>query len=65
MLRRQAHDLQKAEKQFRAVLEAAPEAMIITDDRERISLLNSQTEKLFNIQRSELLGKPVNLILPE
>ncbi len=49
--------------QFRALLESAPEAVMIVDGRGRIFLINAQTERLFGYPRRELLGKPAELVL--
>jgi PAS domain S-box-containing protein len=48
-----------------SLLETAPDAMVIVDDRGRIVLVNQQTEQLFGYRRSELLGQPVELLVPE
>jgi PAS domain S-box-containing protein len=61
---RSRHDLQQAETRFRLVFEAAPNAMIMLDDRGCITLLNSQTELLFGHSRDELLGQPVEMLVP-
>ena len=52
------------EETFRALLEAAPDAMVIVDEQGRITLVNAQTERLFGYERSELLGTPVELLVP-
>ena len=54
-----------AEGRFRDLLEAAPDAIVIADDAARIVLVNSQTEALLGYARHELLGQPVEMIMPE
>jgi diguanylate cyclase (GGDEF)-like protein/PAS domain S-box-containing protein len=55
----------RSDEQFRALLEAAPDAMVIVDAGGEIVLVNAQTERLFGYDREELLGQPVELLVPE
>jgi PAS domain S-box-containing protein len=53
-----------SEKRFRALLESAPDAMIIADQEGYITLANAQTKKIFGYTDNELLGKPVDILIP-
>jgi PAS domain S-box-containing protein len=50
---------------LRAVLEATPDAMVMTDQDGYIMLVNQQTETLFGYQREDLVGQPVEILIPE
>jgi PAS domain S-box-containing protein len=55
----------RAERRFRDLLEAAPDAIIEVDREGRILLLNLVTEKLFGYTREEMLGQPVEMLVPD
>lgn len=55
----------RAERQFRALLESAPDAHVIINQAGNITLINDQTEKLFGYTRQELLGQSLELLVPE
>jgi PAS domain S-box-containing protein len=55
----------RGESKFGRLLEAAPDAMVIVDKSGRIVLANSRTEEIFGYLRSELLGQPVEILIPE
>jgi PAS domain S-box-containing protein len=57
--------LAQMEGRYRGLLEAAPDAMVVVDQRGEIVLLNVQAEKQFGYRRNELLGQKVTNIIPE
>ncbi len=62
---KEARSEARIERRFRELLEAAPDAIIEVDREGRIVLLNLVTEKMFGYKREDLLGKPVELLVPE
>jgi two-component system, cell cycle sensor histidine kinase and response regulator CckA len=61
----QARALRKSEERFRRVVEYAPTAMIMIRPSGTIEMVNIQAEHLFGYSRPELLGKPIELLIPE
>ncbi|CAN5223219.1 hypothetical protein BH10PSE7_BH10PSE7_05070 [soil metagenome] len=57
--------LAQMEGQYRGLLEAAPDAMVVVNQSGEIVLLNLQAEKQFGYRRDELLGQKVKNIIPE
>src|ERR1700730_12974901 len=55
----------EAERKFKDLLEAAPDAMVVVNQGGEIVLLNLQAEKQFGYRRDELLGQKVKNIIPE
>ena len=58
-------ELQIGEERFRRVVEAAPNAMIMVNQESHITLANQQAEKTFGYPGEELLGRPIEMLVPE
>jgi len=62
---REITGINDSEAYFRTILESAPDAMIIIDDRGKIAVVNGQAESMFGYTRDEMLGQPIEMLLPE
>ncbi len=56
--------LRETEQFFRSVLELAPDGLMVADEKGVIRLANAQCEKLFGYTRDELIGQPVEMLVP-
>ena len=54
----------RAERMFRSVVEASPNGLIMVDGEGRIVLVNAEAERQFGYDRAEVLGQPIELLLP-
>ena len=54
-----------ADGMFVALLEAVPDAMVCVAADGRIALVNAQAERLFGYERPELIGQPVEILVPD
>ncbi|MEO7652427.1 MAG: response regulator, partial [Bryobacteraceae bacterium] len=61
----QAEALRKTEQQFRSLLEAAPDAMVISKEDGEIVLVNSRTETIFGCRRDRVLGRNIRTFVPD
>ena len=55
----------REEERLAALLDSAPDAVVIIDPNGQIVLVNKQTEQLFGYPRADLLGEPIETLLPE
>jgi PAS domain S-box-containing protein len=58
-------ELRRSEEKFGRLIESAPDGVVIIDGDGRIKLVNEQAETLFGHQREDILGHPVEMLLPE
>ena len=57
--------LHQSETRLRLLVEGSPNAMVMVNDAGAITLVNSQTEKIFGYTRDELLGQSLEMLVPE
>jgi PAS domain S-box-containing protein len=62
--KRMEADLARETRRFQMAVEAAPVAMLMTDPEGRIILVNPSLESLLGYSAAELLGRPVEILLP-
>ncbi len=58
-------NLKKSEARFRGVLESAPDPAVIVNSDGKIAFANAQAEKVFAVQKDQLIGKPLEDLVPE
>ena len=61
--RRTSEALQASDKKFRAVMDSAPDALVISDAKGRVQMVNSQAEKLFGYTRAEFVDRDLSTML--
>jgi PAS domain S-box-containing protein len=55
----------RSEQQVRLAVESSPSGMLLVDRGGRIVLVNAESERLFGYKRDELLGQPVEMLVPD
>ncbi|HKJ32552.1 MAG TPA: ATP-binding protein [Balneolales bacterium] len=63
--KRAENERRRSEEKLRALFEASPEGLIITDKKGIISMINRRTEELFGYDRTELIDKPIESLIPQ
>ena len=51
-------------ERFRQIVDSAPNAMVMISDQGIVEMINTQAEKLFGYSRDEILGQPVEILVP-
>jgi protein-histidine pros-kinase len=64
-VRRLNRIMEISEQKFRGIVESSPEAMVIVDANGTIALANAQAEAVFGYSRQELLGRPIEMLVPK
>jgi two-component system, sporulation sensor kinase E len=54
-----------AEEQFRLVVESSPNGLLMVDEQGIIRMVNRQVDQLFGYERAELIGQPVEILVPQ
>ncbi|HUG26850.1 MAG TPA: PAS domain S-box protein [Gemmatimonadales bacterium] len=55
----------RAEARFRTAVESSPNGMVMVDHTGQIVLVNREVERLFGYSREELLGRSIDMLVPE
>ena len=57
--------LRKSDQQGVAILESIPDSVVIVGDQGKIEFASGQTNRLFGYSRGELVGQPIEVLVPE
>ncbi len=57
--------LRRSEARLRSLFEFSPDAILVIDEKGKITEANAQVDSFFGYSRAELLGKTVELLIPE
>jgi PAS domain S-box-containing protein len=63
-LQKSRSDLQRANLRFGGVVQISEDAIISVDEQQNITLFNPGAEKIFDFAPAEIIGKPLNTLLP-
>ncbi len=56
--------IEKNQDVFQILSEAISEGIVVVDETQKIIAINSSTEELFGFKKDELVGKPLNTLIP-
>ena len=57
--------LKKSQQLFEGILQSAPDAMVLLNEQGQIVMVNRQTERIFGYTPGEMLGQPVEMLIPQ
>jgi formate hydrogenlyase transcriptional activator len=64
--RRKAEEaLRASENRFRSLFEFSPDAIVVTGQEGKIAEVNAHVQKVFGYERGELLGQPIEVLIPQ
>ena len=55
----------QADAMFRVAVESSPGAMVMADAEGKVVMVNAETERMFGYARGELIGKPIEMLIPK
>lgn len=61
---RDISDKKQAEGKFQAILESAPDAMVVINKFGQVIFINNQTQKLFGYDREQIIGQEIEMLMP-
>ena len=62
---RRERETERAAEQFQLLVESAPSGLLLVDQAGRVEMVNQVVERLFGYERAELIGQPVEVLVPE
>lgn len=62
--KRAERELRDSEARLSGILRISPEAVIVTDGAQRITLFNEGAERIFGYAAAEVIGKPLDILIP-
>jgi len=58
-------DYEKAREKYEKLLDSAPDAMLFVNDKSKIILVNDQFERVFGYRQDEIIGKTLDVLIPD